>query len=353
MINRQGKWYRKTLLQRIIDAKKAEEEYEEEIRILYVAMTRAMDRLLVTAAVRNPDSLEEPSPDYKSYVEMMYEAFKESGGEVVLHNVEDMGSPQGRRISSRSRIAGLFMRSSAADSYARPEEIDRRLSFEYPYSGLDRIKSKYSVTELTREAAEEKHETRNDGGGKSASSPADMILNRPAFSAESRGPDAAQAGTAMHLVMERADFRQCMKHGLPYIVETADALLENGELTEEERSCINEENIAEFFDDPVGKRAASALHLEKEREFILLKNLDGAETIVQGIIDCYFEEEGGLVLVDYKNSFVGGNIDESVIADRYRRQIELYKEAIEAAEGRRVKEASLYLFELRKFVEIR
>ena len=353
MINRQGKWYRKTLLQRIIDAKKAEEEYEEEIRILYVAMTRAMDRLLVTAAVRNPDSLEEPSPDYKSYVEMMYEAFKESGGEVVLHNVEDMGSPQGRRISSRSRIAGLFMRSSAADSSARPEEIDRRLSFEYPYSGLDRIKSKYSVTELTREAAEEKHETRNDGGGKSASSPADMILNRPAFSAESRGPDAAQAGTAMHLVMERADFRQCMERGLPYIVETADALLENGELTEEERSCINEENIAAFFDDPVGKRAASALHLEKEREFILLKNLDGAETIVQGIIDCYFEEEGGLVLVDYKNSFVGGNIDESVIADRYRRQIELYKEAIEAAEGRCVKEAYLYLFELRKFVEIR
>ena len=74
---------------------------------------------------------------------------------------------------------------------------------------------------------------------------------------------------------------------------------------------------------------------------------------MQGIIDCYFEEEGGLVLVDYKNSFVGGNIDESVIADRYRRQIELYKEAIEAAEGRRVKEAYLYLFELRKFVEIR
>ncbi len=352
-INRQGKWYRKTLLQRIIDAKKAEEEYEEEIRILYVAMTRAMDRLLVTAAVRDPDKLEDASPDSRSYVEMMYEAFRESGGEVILHHMEDMGSPQGRRISSRSRIAGLFMRSSAADSSVRPEEIDRRLSFEYPHSGLDRIKSKYSVTELTREAAEEKHETRSDGGGKSISSPADIILIRPAFSAESRGPDAAQAGTAMHLVMERADFSQCMERGLPYIIETADALMESGELSEEERSCINEENIAAFFDDPVGKRAASALHLEKEREFILLKNLDGADTIVQGIIDCYFEEEDGLVLVDYKNSFVSGNIDESVIADRYRRQIELYKEAIETAEERRVKEAYLYLFELRKFVEIR
>lgn len=352
-INRQGKWYRKTLLQRIIDAKKAEEEYEEEIRILYVAMTRAMDRLLVTAAVRDPDKLEDASPDSRSYVEMMYEAFRESGGEVILHHMEDMGSPQRRRISSRSRIAGLFMRSSAADSSVRPEEIDRRLSFEYPHSGLDRIKSKYSVTELTREAAEEKHETRSDGGGKSISSPADIILIRPAFSAESRGPDAAQAGTAMHLVMERADFSQCMERGLPYIIETADALMESGELSEEERNCINEENIAAFFDDPVGKRAASALHLEKEREFILLKNLDGADTIVQGIIDCYFEEEDGLVLVDYKNSFVSGNIDESVIADRYRRQIELYKEAIETAEERRVKEAYLYLFELRKFVEIR
>ena len=175
----------------------------------------------------------------------------------------------------------------------------------------------------------------------------------PGFSQEKKTLNAAEIGTAMHLVMEKIDFAEALEKGTEYTLGKVDELAATGELSEEEREVINIENVAAFFEDSVGKRAVCALRLEKEREFILLKEVNGAEAIVQGIIDCYFEEEDGLVLVDYKNSFMGGNVSEADIIERYKGQIELYKEALEGAEGKPVKEAYLYLFELNKFIEVK
>ena len=93
--------------------------------------------------------------------------------------------------------------------------------------------------------------------------------------------------------------------------------------------------------------------LYREREFILQKEVNGTNAIVQGIIDCYFEENDGIVLIDYKNSYMGGGTTESDIAERYGNQIELYKEALEAAEGKNVSEAYIYLFDTKKFIKMR
>ncbi|MBR2620064.1 MAG: PD-(D/E)XK nuclease family protein, partial [Firmicutes bacterium] len=227
-----------------------------------------------------------------------------------------------------------------------PEEIDRVLSFEYPYPELDKVKSKYSVTELNKLMADPS----GDGGNQSRS---DIILTKPNFAVEKKILNAAEIGTVMHLVMEKLDFSRALEEGLPYIEEKVTGLLEEGDLSEEERAVIDIENAAAFFEEEVGKRAARALRLEKEREFILQKEISGAKAIVQGIIDCYFEEDDGLVLVDYKNSFMGDRVSEDTIVDRYKGQIELYKEALEAAEGKPVKEAYLYLFELKKFVAVK
>ena len=180
-----------------------------------------------------------------------------------------------------------------------------------------------------------------------------MFLAKPEFTQEKRGLNAAEIGTVMHLVMERIDFATAMQKGAPYILQRVEEMLADGEISEEERAVIDIGNAAAFFKHSVGKRAACALRLEKEREFILQKDVKGVPAIIQGIIDCYFEEEDGLVLVDYKNSTVGDKSREEVIIDRYRKQIELYKEALEAAEGKPVKEAYLYLFEQNKFVEVR
>lgn len=349
LVNREEKWYRKTLLQKLIDSKKAGEEFEEEIRILYVALTRAMDRLIITGMIKDPEALDDDIADSRTYTEMIYGPFKSFGGEIkVWYGLEEWGGekteaeekddPLITGTSIRRRLADVFEKSKAVEDI--PEIIDRILSYEYPHQQLDKVKSKYSVTELNKMEA-----TRLQNAA--------IILAKPDFLQEKKNLDAAGIGTAMHLIMERIDFREAMENGEAYIMQRADELCADGELSEEERQALDIKNIAAFFTDPVGQRAVCALRMEKEREFILQKEIDGSKAIVQGIIDCYFEEEDGLVLVDYKNSFMGDRISEDVIIERYRGQIELYKEALEKAENRQVKEAYLYLFELNKFVEVK
>ena len=157
----------------------------------------------------------------------------------------------------------------------------------------------------------------------------------------------------MHLVMETLDFRKALNEGEAYITEFADKLCEDGILEAEERAVIKTENISAFFESETGKRAALSDRLYREREFILQREVNGTNTIVQGIIDCYFEENDGIVLIDYKNSYMGGGTTESDIAERYGNQIELYKEALEAAEGKSVREAYIYLFDTKKFIKMR
>ena len=77
---------------------------------------------------------------------------------------------------------------------------------------------------------------------------------------------------------------------------------------------------------------------------------EGEDTIVQGIIDCFFEEDDGIVLIDYKNSYVGAGRTAKDIAESYRSQIELYSQALKGATGKTVKEAYLYLFDTGQFV---
>ena len=347
LINKEEKWYKKTLLQKIIDGRKAGEEFEEEIRILYVALTRAMDRIVITGIIKDPEALDDDIADPKTYAEMIYEPLREFGGEIKIWSGFEKWTDERKlkKDSPRMRLAELFERSRSLEGEIS-EEIDRVLSFEYPYPELDKVKSKYSVTELNKLMADPS----GDGGNQSRS---DIILTKPNFAVEKKILNAAEIGTVMHLVMEKLDFSRALEEGLPYIEEKVTGLLEEGDLSEEERAVIDIENAAAFFGEEVGKRAARALRLEKEREFILQKEINGAKAIVQGIIDCYFEEDDGLVLVDYKNSFMGDRVSEDTIVDRYKGQIELYKEALEAAEGKPVKEAYLYLFELKKFVAVK
>lgn len=376
LINKEEKWYKKTLLQKIIDGRKAGEEFEEEIRILYVALTRAMDRIVITGIIKDPEALDDDIADPKTYAEMIYEPLREFGGEIKIWSgfeewidkrklkKDEVEGPDGeepdseateggqevsvssaKKDSPRMRLAELFERSRSLEGDP-PEIVDRVLSFEYLYPELDKVKSKYSVTELNNLMADPS----GDGGNQSRS---DIILTKPNFAVEKKTINAAEIGTAMHLVMEKLDFSRAMEKGAPYIEEKVDSLTAAGDLSEEERAVIDIQNAAAFFEEEVGKRAARALRLEKEREFILQKEISGAKAIVQGIIDCYFEEDDGLVLVDYKNSFMGDRVSEDTIIDRYKGQIELYKEALETAEGKPVKEAYLYLFELKKFVAVK
>ena len=349
LVNREEGWHKKTLLQRVIEGKKAAEELEEEVRILYVALTRAIDRLEIVGTVKDLDSLDEEQAGKRSFLDMVYAPLKLTGEEIC---VEHLASEEGadklqeagtsRRHSAKDLMQQLQRTAQRAAAYqltaeeqSRMEQIAAGLSYQYPYSDAVKVKSKYSVTELA--------------GGSTVSSD-EILLQKPEFTREHEGLTAAQRGSAMHLVMEHLDFAKALEHGGSYIRETVEMLRSTGALSEQEAKAIRIDQIQGFFAAPTGRRAAQARTLQKEREFILQKDVSGTQAIVQGIIDCFFEEEDGMVIIDYKNSYVGSEAGEEELRQRYGEQLALYKEALEASWGRPVKETWLYLFYLKKFI---
>ena len=336
-VNRKECWHRKTILQKAIEGKKAREDLEEEIRILYVAMTRAMDRLEIVGSVNDAQKLDERNVSKKSYLDMLYPVFMSGGSNVNIVSPEEKFYDAGTQSMRRSEAKMIFEGIHKGGDEEAFKLVDERLSYEYPYSaGKESVKSKYSVTELSSGRAFDEER---------------FNIEKPEFFAGERKMTASDLGTAMHLVMEKLDFSRALDEGLEYVEQTVDNLRSKGALTKEEAEAVNLDNILGFFSSDIGRRAARAEKLEKEREFILLKDIEGEETIVQGIIDCYFEDEKGLTLIDYKNIYTGRNISEESVIEKYQPQLSLYKEAILRSTGKKVDEAYIYLFSLKKFIK--
>jgi ATP-dependent helicase/nuclease subunit A len=262
---------------------------------------------------------------------------QERGDEVIIHRAASLGQQTGMRDMNRYRKYNeLEAEASLMGEDERYEQIDRLLSFRYPHESSS-VKSKYSVTELNRIGAEED---------------VHISLPKPMFSIGKKRLSASEIGTAVHTVMEKLEFATALREGKSYVVDMIGKLEADGTIPEESSRYIDVEKITAFFASDIGARAAAAQRLEKEREFIMQMELEGTETIVQGIIDCYFCEADGIVLIDYKNVKLIPGSTEADIAQRYCRQIDVYRNALEAAEGRNVKEAYLYLFDLKKFIKI-
>ena len=146
--------------------------------------------------------------------------------------------------------------------------------------------------------------------------------------------------------------KAALEEGLPYIKDAIGELHSRGILTEEEFRTVRPDHIDAFFRAETGARAARASLLRREQEFLLQKEISGVPTVVQGIIDCWFEDQQGVVLIDYKNSWAPDEEAEAVILERYAGQVRLYREALEKAVGKPVSQAWLYLFKSRRFVNV-
>lgn len=338
LVNPQEHWRKKTLLQSVISARHSAESLDEAKRVLYVALTRAKDRLEVVGTVKKEEELHD-YPGTNSYLDMMYASLKglPGCGIEIIDSAQQPSAP----AQQGSRLASLMERienEPAGPDDALYSEIDRRLGYEYD-SPDEPVKLKYSVTELNAD-------------GRHYSVPIaefepDMTKHKLT---------AAEAGTVMHLVMEKLDFAKAQELGEDHIVSVADGLEANGKITPEERQAVKPDKIAGFFATEVGRRAAKAYadgRLLREKEFILEKEIRGEKAVVQGVIDCYFEEDGDIVLIDYKNSYMGGGRTLEDIRETYAGQIETYREALEGATGKKVKESYLFLFDIGQFVDMK
>ncbi|MEE0797552.1 MAG: helicase-exonuclease AddAB subunit AddA [Anaerovoracaceae bacterium] len=327
-------WYRVTLIQKMISSRVRFEEVEEEKRVLYVAMTRAMDRLFLLGILTDPDKETEAarSGGDTSYFSMTRKLLCRPEYMEMIDDDQLINLKKARRRDAGA--AGKLIESCAGMPVSG--EVAARMTFTYPYAAETKTRTKYSVSSLA--GGEQRRET---------------DLREPLFAAGEKSLGAAERGTAYHTVLEHLDIKKAGEDE-SYIDDLLRKMTEEEMITEAEARIIDVKKIRAFADSSVGARMAASGNIQREKRFNYLTERDGVKTIVRGKIDCFFEEDGGWVLLDYKTGSAAdaaAGRDEK-IAEKYRTQIELYRQALEAATGRKVKEAYLYMTDAGRFIKI-
>ncbi len=360
-----------------ISDKKRAKMKAEEMRILYVAMTRAKERLILVGSIKSWDKTKED-----------WERFESIGTQDVLPSYERSKANSylswvGPALASHPEY--VFVRhgynsepvdvkewtvhvipntefkqrliESVEDKVAGSEQVNdellqvlkKRFDFNYSYQSAITLKSKTSVSELKRMQALEEMEQ----NPYTTTSSVFLTTPKPSFLREEkkRPLSASQVGTAVHVVMQHAP-----NTGL-FTIEEATAhinsLVERQLLTEEEGKAIDPSKIVAFYATDIGRRLLQATHVLKEVPFTLsIKMVDDESQIIQGVIDCMFEEsDGKWVLLDYKTDkilshFAQGEALYKEMANRYETQLNYYTDAIESIKRVKVKEKVLYLYDI-------
>lgn len=310
-----------------------EELMSEEMRKLYVALTRAKEKIIVVSHIEKNSKTEEKIEKWKQLGEMNM-VTEATGAKTFADWLApiSMNSPnwkfeyiEGIEFQEKFGVSSVVQEISLPDK----ETAVSILTYEYPYSSAA-IKSKAAVSDFK-------------GYKKS------KLKEKPTFISNT-GMGGAEFGTAVHKIMEMLPRDKGTDR--KYVEEFIRSLTESGTFSENIAKTLDAEKIVKFFESELGKRfmAAKAVHQESEFEISIDasrltgdEKSSGEEVLLQGVIDCWFEEEDGIVLIDYKTDRVS-EIDE--IHQKYDIQLELYKEALEKIAKKRVKEKFIYLFSL-------
>ncbi len=385
-INPQQRIYRETLPRIAVKNIIKTENISEEMRVLYVAMTRAIDRLIMIGTVDkfdrrlkkwskgpslyniyNGDSFLEwicttlfknldayNTLSSVSSENVIFETFVSEGVSPAKWNINKITLSQINRneceAAEKKAVRINEMDLFKCHDYSNEKtEINRRLSCEYSYSSSINVPTKLSVTDL-KVLKRENIETVK------FNIPA--LRDIPQFKEKDSDFTQAEIGSIVHFVMQHLNI--CDNLGIENIKEQIDVMIQKKLLTEQEANVIDVSKIFGFFRTDVGRRMRASLQVKREVPFVIKKKaseiieyLDGDDMIlIQGIIDCYFYEGDKIVIIDYKtDEIIGGNTD--AVIDEYSRQILSYKEAVEKITGVEVKECYLYLFDIEQAVEIR
>jgi ATP-dependent helicase/nuclease subunit A len=330
--------YKNTLLQNVIVHRKTAEGLAEEIRILYVAFTRAIHRLVLLGTAKGGlDGLKKSGAtvEGRSHLEFVAPLAKSAG-----FNVCELGAS--------SFAAALLTKSAGNDPRAllasagncdatAALEVERRLGFVYPYEKAASVKSKYAATELAAISAA--------GAGAAFRTETPFAAAAPRFMAGERELSAADRGTLVHRALEYLDFRAARETlaGSGALSDMLTAGVSSGVFTQEEADAADMDRIRNFVASDICRRAAASPELHKETPFVIKKEYGGEEVLVQGVIDCWFVENGEIVLLDYKSGSSGSRESEKSLVARYRPQLDIYAEALERIRGARVSEIFLFL----------
>lgn len=380
-----------TLAKEAIKKKILFETLSEEMRILYVAFTRAKEKLIITGATRNLEksisrwassaALDDeivPASEVlkgKSYLDWIGMAIcKHRDGEELRKYIGANNSSIINDFSTwktqmwTKKLLAVEKNEVAVDENEETDlfinsdvehidkEIERRLNYKYKYDLAGKLPSNVSVSDLKRSL----YNNENDDVI-TVNIFSDKEVLKPKFLQEKRGLSASERGTIAHFIMQKLDLNKV--NTKEEIDTQIYSMKDKNLLTEEEIKAVQKISFISFFKSNLGKRLLNAFNTGKlvKRELpfyteISSLNIDntlseevyGNENVrLQGIIDCIFEEEDKIILLDYKTDYVEHG-KESEILDKYKIQIKYYKDAVEKITGKEVKECYLYLFGLNK-----
>lgn len=386
----------KTLRRAVLSAKMKEDNLAEELRVLYVALTRAREKLILTAVLDKADEKWELAQmtgqerltyldfcEAGSYMDFLLPILPKTGIAVKTLRTEDLAAEEireqlrmGDRREELQRVADgeVLLPGDPEENERKLMRLRERFAYQYPHPGLQKLYTKTTVSELKIAAMAEK-----DEAAFHTFEEKEVVPYIPAFRREQEKVSGAVRGSAFHRVMELLDFTYVfVESGLfekcPGDYETyrkrldAERLKKRLEeflqretvslrLTEEYAKAVSLPKILNFLEQELAYRMWRAQEqglLYREQPFVLgidAKRLDpdlpeGEKVLIQGIIDVFFIEDGEIVLLDYKTDVIDSL---EALWNRYNVQIQYYEEALTKLMQMPVKERILYSFYLEKY----
>ena len=344
-----------TLARNAIKLRLEREMLSEEMRLLYVAMTRAKERLFITAAMKDPEaaiakaesSVTRPmAPEVLSQAGAMANwllcAALADGGAHLSMNIGN--------VTAQTQAAEEQAAAAAPGDPTAAAELERNLAFAYPHAAAEKLPSKVTATEL-------KGHEEPDAEAVSLAVKPHAPFRMPDFARKDKPLTGTEKGIATHLVLQYMDFA---KGGSREEIEgEVQRLCARGFLSRREAEAVDVAAVARLFASDLGKRMRSCPQVLREFKFSLLCDAAeiygaaaGEQLLLQGVVDCCLDEPDGLVIIDYKTDRVRTAQEIQERGKRYRGQILSYARAMERIHGKKVKQCLLYFITPGKTLEI-
>ena len=358
-----------TIARQALERTLRREAKAEELRVLYVAMTRAKEKLVMVHTQANAGGrvadlmalsdcpvLPEAVDSGKcmgDWIMLPLLQRSEAGALRVFAGQNSEGrffteeTPWTVCVHDGLQFAAPVQQSDAAAEERAPQREDlsadfAALSYRYPYAEQTAFPAKLTATQLKGRAIDE------EISENTTLPPRLRNLCKPKFLAGKTALTGAERGTALHLVMQDLDF--FCEPDEQSVRAQIEAMRAQRKLTEEQAKAADVHAIVRFLRSDLAVRIRKSEQVEREYRFSLLRpvrdfsSLDADDSVLlQGVVDCFFEEDGELVVVDFKTDHVScAQLDER--AEHYRPQLEAYSMALTRVMGKKVKENVLYFF---------
>ena len=358
-----------TIARQALERTLRREAKAEELRVLYVAMTRAKEKLVMVHTQANAGGrvadlmalsdcpvLPEAVDSGKCMGDWIMLPLLQRSEAGALRAFAGQNS-EGRFFAEETpwtvcvhdglQFAAPAQQSDAAAEERAPQREElpadfAALSYRYPYAEQTAFPAKLTATQLKGRAIDE------EISENTTLPPRLRNLCKPKFLAGKTALTGAERGTALHLVMQDLDF--FCEPNEQSVRAQIEAMRAQRKLTEEQAKAADAYAIVRFLRSDLAARIRKSKQVEREYRFSLLRpvrdfsSLDADDSVLlQGVVDCFFEEDGELVVVDFKTDHVSrAQLDER--AEHYRPQLEAYSMALTRVMGKKVKEKVLYFF---------